>query len=226
MLLCGLITGLITLWIIRCTFLAFCLGKVHKTPLYMSLTQTCSISLPPQLSRDLWTYSRHQGYYLISIIVYLSASEWNEAPLSSAVAKLYMGMVLMSQLASVGLKSLKSKSMLYMVFVFGAKCGFQAKLQMLHMSAWWWLQCINFEPFCLDMQHLLQCMIMYNIQWLLEDCSMIITCIIWNVPGCFSLGKLHRKAYTYSFRHCQPSINLTSLSIRGPAYFLQGTTVI
>ncbi len=40
MLLYGLITGLITLWIIICTFLAFCLGKVHKNTLYIYIPHT------------------------------------------------------------------------------------------------------------------------------------------------------------------------------------------
>ncbi len=77
MLLCALVSGPITLWIIICTFCSILPWWSSPKALCISFSQTCFIHLSPQLSRDLLFVhaSRHHTYYLIFITMYLTRSE-------------------------------------------------------------------------------------------------------------------------------------------------------
>ncbi len=82
-------------WVVTflCTSLPGC-SLVTCPPAWMLSSSDMSTCLPEQLWLAHQPGSpvscvrtlRYHRYYLISIIMYLSTSEWNEAPLSSAVA--------------------------------------------------------------------------------------------------------------------------------------------
>ncbi len=71
MLLCALIRGLLTLWIIICNFCSILPWWNAQKSLCISFSQTCSIRLPPQLSRNLCTCSPCS----LSPCIYLHLSE-------------------------------------------------------------------------------------------------------------------------------------------------------
>ena len=102
MLLCALISGPITLWIIICPFCRILPWQSAQKAI--SLSQTCSIHLPPQLSRDLCTCFKAPQvlphlYHHVFIYIWV---KWGTIVISCS---LHMGIAMRSQLTSVGLKS-------------------------------------------------------------------------------------------------------------------------
>ncbi len=78
MVLCALISGLITLWIIVCTFCSLLSWQSAQKNLYIypATTPVPSIYLLKSTGTCVLA-SRHQRYYCISIAMYLSTYEWN-----------------------------------------------------------------------------------------------------------------------------------------------------